>query len=100
MILSTDNISLTHEGFVYASNLWHSLKDEEKVTIIETKEEFNKMKTDELIAYIYNHYPKFSGKSALKKESVDEYFNKFWKENELSDNYFVQIVRESRQNNA
>jgi len=33
---------------------------------------------------------------ALKEESVDNYFDSFWKENDLSVEYFVDIVKKTR----
>ena len=100
LIYYDEGISLTPKGFKYASKIWDSLKDTYRKTIIEVKEEFNRMKTDYLISYVYEHYPKFTEKSALEKEVVDNYFNEFWKENALSDSYFVEIVRKSREFNA
>ncbi|EQB70990.1 MAG: hypothetical protein AMDU4_FER2C00206G0002 [Ferroplasma sp. Type II] len=100
--LITDNsgIMLTVHGFKYVSELWNSTDNDEKRKIIQVKEKFNRMNIQDLIGYIYDKYPKFTKKSALKKENIDQYFNQFWRENELSDEYFVRIVRESRENNA
>lgn len=96
MISDDGGISLTQKGFSYASKLWNSLSDGEKVAIIKIKEEFNRITTGQLIDYVYDHYPKFSRNSALKKESVDNYFDSFWKENDLSAEYFVDIVKKER----
>ena len=54
------------------------------------------MTVNQLIEYVYEHNPKFSKKSALLKNVVDDYFDQFWKENHLSDKYFKEIVRKSR----
>ncbi|KPV47301.1 hypothetical protein SE19_01640, partial [Acidiplasma aeolicum] len=100
-LIACDNvILLTPNGFKYASKIWNSLNVDYRKTVIQIKEEFNRMNTDQLINYVYDYYPKFAKKSALKKENVDNYFNTFWNENQLSDNYFVEIVRKSRENSA
>ena len=95
--ISTGNgISLTPQGFSHASSVWSHLSDEYKQTVIQIKEEFNRMTVNQLIEYVYEHNPKFSKKSALLKNVVDDYFDQFWKENHLSDKYFKEIVRKSR----
>jgi isocitrate dehydrogenase len=100
LISNDDNIILTPQGFKYASKIWNSLGDDYKKTIIQTKEEFNRMTVEQLIDYVYEHYPKFAKKSALLKGNVDNYFNQFWKEEQLSDSYFVEIVRKNREHIA
>jgi len=96
MISDNNGISLTQKGFSYASKLWNLLNDDKKAAIIKIKEEFNRITTEQLIDYVYDHYPKLSKNSALKKESVDNYFDTFWKENDLSVEYFVDIVKKER----
>lgn len=92
LVETIQNISLTENGFKEASRLWSNLPDSQRIQIIELKEEFNRMPLNELLDYVYKMYKKFTKKSALLKENVDEYFDKFYKENELSDDYFVQAV--------
>lgn len=99
LINDSYGLTLTENGFACASKIWNMLNDESKITIIQTKERFNRMKTDALLDYVYTHYPKFSRKSALLRKPVDNYFTGFWNENNLSDDYFVQIVREYRELN-
>ena len=96
-ISSGNGISLTPLGFKHASSIWSSLSAEYKQTVIQIKEEFNRMTSEQIINYVYEHHPKFAKKSALVKDVVDDYFNQFWSENELSDSYFVEIVRKSRE---
>ena len=96
LISSRNGISLTPQGFSYASSIWSHLSNEYKQSVIQIKEEFNKMTVNQLIEYVYEHNPKFTKKSAFLKDVVDDYFDQFWKENQLSDSYFVEIVRKSR----
>ena len=96
-ISSGNGISLTTLGFKYAANIWSSLSVEYKQTVIQVKEEFNGMTSDQIINYVNEHHPKFAKKTALVKDVVDDYFNQFWIENELSDSYFVETVRKSRE---
>ncbi len=91
-------ITLSPAGFRKASSLWHQIDDEHRTVVIQVKERFNRMSLEELLDYVYNHFPKLAKKSALKKEVVDEYFDTFWKENGLSDQYFVDAVRAVRNN--
>ena len=96
-ISSGNGISLTPLGFKYASNIWSSLSAQYKQTVIQIKEEFNRMTSDQIINYLYEHHPKFAKKSALVKDVVDDYFNQFWIGNQLSDSYFAEIVHKSRE---
>ena len=100
LISNNDNIILTPQSFKYASNIWNPLGEDYKKTIIQIKEGFNRMTVEQLIDYVYEHYPKFAKKSALSKGNVDNYFNQFCKEEQLSDSYFVEIVRKSREHIA
>ncbi len=100
LISCSNGILLTPNGFKYASEIWNSFNEDYRKIAIQIKDEFNRMDTEQLINYVYDHYPKFAKKSALKKENVDNYFNTFWTENQLSDDYFVEIVRKSRENSA
>ncbi len=54
------------------------------------------MPLDNLLDYVYSHYPKQAKRSALDKNIVDEYFDRFWEDNNLSDDYFVEAVRKVR----
>ena len=96
-ISSGNGISLTPLGFKHASSLWSSLSDKYKQTVIQVKEEFNGMTSDQIINYVYEHHPKLAKKSALVKDVVDDYFNQFWIKNQLSDSYFIEIVRKRRE---
>ena len=58
---------------------------------------FNRMTSEQIINYVYEHHPKFAKKSAFMKVAVDDYFSQFWIENQLSDSYFAEIVRKSRE---
>ena len=95
-----NGISLTPQGFKHASTIWASLADNYRKTVIQIKEEYNRMTGEQLLSYVYDHYSKFTTKSALMKGPVDDYFDKFWKENQLTDSYFAEIVRKSREDSA
>ncbi len=99
-ILYDNGISLTPQGFKHASTIWASLEDNYRKTVIQIKEEYNRMTVDQLLSYVYDHYSKFTKKSALMRGPVDNYFDKFWKENQLTDSYFTEIVRKSREDSA
>ena len=59
-ISSGNGISLTLQGFKYASDIWSSISDEFKQTAIQIKEEFNELTSDQLINYVYKHHQKFT----------------------------------------
>ena len=99
--ISYDNsISLTPQGLKHASTIWFSLGENYKKTVIQAKEEYNQTTDYRLISLIVEHFPEFVKNSVLKRNNVDDYFDKFWKENQLTDSYFVEIVRQSSEDNA
>ncbi len=100
LISDTDGITLTPAGFKFSQNMWNSMDQNARTVIIQVKEQFNRVKTDDILNYVYDHYPKFTKKSAMLRGPVDDYFDKFWNENNLSDEYFVMAVRKYREQNA
>ena len=99
-ISDTDGITLTPAGSKFSQEIWSGMDQNTRTIIIQIEEQFNRLKTDDINNYVYQHYPKFTKKSAMLKESVDNYFDKFWNENNLSDEYFVMAVRKYREQNA
>lgn len=86
-------LSLSFSGFKSASRIWQITSDSARMTIISIKEQFNRRTLDELLDYIYSHYPKQAKKSALNRDVVDDYFDGFWNESDLNDEYFAKAVR-------
>jgi len=93
------DIQLTPDGFKKAAQLYKNLNENERIEIIKTKEEFNRMKLDELLDHVYSLYPKFTTKSALKEGVVDEYFAKFCKENDITEDYVINSALRIRYGN-
>ena len=100
LISDTGGITLTQAGFKFSQDIWNNTDQNARTIIIQLKEQFNRLKTDDIIDYVYDHYPKFTKKSAMLNESVDNYFDRFWNENNLSDEYFVMAVRKYREQDA
>lgn len=96
MIDEKTGISLTPEGFRNASTVWRNLKDNEKVAIIRVKKNYNFLSVDDLLDYVYNKFPKFTVKSALKPEVVYSYFEKFYDEHELTEEYIMDAYNRVR----
>lgn len=91
-IISFDELRLTNEGFRIASSVWNALSDFEKQQIFEVKANFNYMSLTELLETVYSRYPKFTKRSALKKEVVDKYFADFLQENDITEEDVVSAV--------
>ncbi len=91
-LIGYDELSLSKNGFREASIAWGKLSDDEKKQIIDVKATYNFFSTIELIDYVYSIYPKFTKKSALKKEVVDQYFSDYLKENNLTEEDAVSAV--------
>lgn len=91
-LIGYDELSLSKNGFREASIAWGKLSDDEKKQIIDVKATYNFFSTIELIDYVYSMYPKFTKKSALKKEVVDQYFSDYLKENNLTEEDAVSAV--------
>ncbi len=91
-VISFDELRLTNEGFKIAASVWNNLTDFEKKQIFEVKATFNYMSLTELLDTIYSRYPKFTKRSALKKEVVDKYFADFLQENEITEEDVVSAV--------
>ena len=90
------SISLTSNGFKIASRIWQITNNDGRMTAISIKEQFNRMTLDDILDYVYSHYPKQAMRSALNRNVVDDYFEDFWNTNDLSDEYFVNAVRTIR----
>ncbi len=91
-IISYDELGLTSEGFKIAASVWNNLTDFEKQQIFDVKATFNYMGLTELLDTVYSRYPKFTKRSALKKEVVDKYFADFLRENEITEEDAVSAV--------
>ncbi|MFG1519172.1 MAG: hypothetical protein AAE977_01650 [Thermoplasmataceae archaeon] len=91
-VISFDELRLTSEGFKMASSVWKDLTDFEKQQIFDVKATFNYMSLTELLDAVYSRYPKFTKRSALKKEVVDKYFADFLQENEITEEDVVSAV--------
>ena len=91
-VISFDELRLTSKGFKIAISIWNNLTDFEKQQIYDVKATFNYMSLPELLDTVYSRYPKFTKRSALKKEVVDKYFADFLKENEISEEDVVSAV--------
>jgi len=91
-VISFGELRLTSEGFKIASSVWNDLTDFEKQQIFDVKSTFNYMSLRELLDTVYSRYPKFTKRSALKKEIVDKYFADFLQENEITEEDVVSAV--------
>ena len=91
-VISFDELSLTSEGFKIAASVWNNLTDFEKQQIFDVKATFNYMSLPELLDTVYSRYPKFTKRSALKREVVDKYFADFLQENGISEEDAVSAV--------
>lgn len=67
-LISFDELRLISEGFKIATSVWNTLTDFEKQRIIEVKATFNYMSLSDLLDTVYSRYPKFTKKSALKRD--------------------------------
>ncbi len=91
-LIGYDELSLSKNGFKEASIAWNKLSDYEKKQIIDVKSAYNFFSTTDLIDHVYSMYPKFTKKSALKKEVIDQYFSGYLKENNLTEEDAVSAV--------
>jgi uncharacterized protein YwgA len=91
-IISYDELKLTSKGFKQAASVWNNLTDFERKQIFEVKNTFNFTSLKELLDIVYSRYPKFTKKSALKKNVVDKYFADFLRENEITEEDVVSAV--------
>ncbi|MCW6170857.1 MAG: hypothetical protein LVQ96_06765 [Thermoplasmatales archaeon] len=90
--ISFGEMKLTSEGFKIAASVWNDLNEFEKRQILDVKATFNYMSLKELLDTVYSRYPKFTKRSALKKEVVDKYFADFLQENEITEEDVVSAV--------
>ncbi|ARD85527.1 hypothetical protein FAD_1685 [Ferroplasma acidiphilum] len=91
-LISFDELRLTNRGFKIAASVWNNLSDFEKQQIYYVKSTFNYMSLKELLDTVYSRYPKFTKRSALKKEVVDKYFAEFLQENKITEEDVVSAV--------
>ena len=91
-IISFDELRLTSEGFKTAASVWNHLTEFQKHQIFDVKATFNYMSLRELLDTVYSMYPKFTKRSALKKEVVDKYFADFMRKNEITEEDVVSAV--------
>jgi uncharacterized protein YwgA len=89
-INADENVHLTSDGFKKAAKLWKNLNEYDRIEIIRTKEELNRMKLDDLLEHVYSLYPKFTVKSALRKDVVDKYFADFCREHNITEDYVIE----------
>ena len=90
--ISFDELRLTEEGFKTAASVWNNLTDFEKQQILDVKTTFNYLSLTDLLDTVYSRYPKFTKRSALKKEVVEKYFSDFLRENEIIEEDAVSAV--------
>lgn len=91
-LISFDELRLTKEGFKIAAPVWNKLTDFEKKQIFDVKATFNYMSLTQLLDTVYSRYPKFTKRSALRKDVVDKYFVDFLHENEITEEDIVSAV--------
>ncbi len=91
-LISFDELRLTDKGLKAAASICNSLTDFERHQIFEVKARYNHMSLAELIDTVYSMYPKFTKKSALKKEVVDKYFSDFLRENNITEKDVISAV--------
>jgi len=91
-IISLGELRLTDKGFKIAASVWSNLTDFEKQQIFDVKSAYNYMSLTELLNKVYSMYPKFTRKSALKKDVVDKYFADFLKENKITEEDVISAV--------
>lgn len=96
-LISFDEIRLTTKGFKIAASAWNGLTDFEKQQIFDVKSIFNYMSLTELLDTVYSRYPKFTKRSALKKEVVDRYFAEFLHEDEITEEDVISAVNMAKE---
>lgn len=92
LVDDSEGIILSLLGFKRANEFWIELGDKDKSQFIKIKEKYNRMNREDLTDYVYKKYPKFAIKSALKKEVVDAYFDKFWDEHNLTEEKLIDAA--------
>ncbi len=95
-IEDVEEIRLSPAYYNKASRIWNSLDEKHQKSLITVKEKYNSLGTDNLLAYVYNKYPKFTTMPALREDVVNAYFDEFWERKGLSAEYIVNAVRASR----
>ena len=87
---------LTPEGFRKASSVWKTLEESERLAIIRMKEGYNFKSIDDLLDYVYTKFPKYAISSALKPEVIYSYFQNYFDENGLSEEYLMDAYNKYR----
>jgi len=62
----TERFSLTEAGLAKAREIWATLPDAEKDTIIDIRRRFGRMNLRQLLRYVYNKYPEYTAESEIK----------------------------------
>ena len=91
-LVSKDRIELTVAGFKAGAEAWRTIDREKQRSLITFKEKYNRMNYDDLIKTVYDAYPDFTTKSALREDVVDEYVHMVLKEHDVSEDELVQAT--------
>ena len=96
LIDEDDGIRLTPLGFRKAASVWRSMGASETVAVIRIKEQYNFNSIDGLSEYVYSKFPMFTVKSALRRDVIYSYFEKFYDENSLTEDYIMQAYNRNQ----
>ena len=96
LIDEDDGIRLTPLGFRKAASVWRSMGASETVAVIRIKEQYNFNSIDGLSKYVYSKFPMFTVKSALRRDVIYSYFEKFYDENSLTEDYIMQAYNRNQ----
>ena len=96
LIDEDDGIRLTPLGFRKAASVWRSMGTSETVAVIRIKEQYNFNSIDGLSKYVYSKFPMFTVKSALRRDVIYSYFEKFYDENSLTEDYIMQAYNRNQ----
>ncbi|MCL5783113.1 MAG: hypothetical protein M1476_04295 [Candidatus Thermoplasmatota archaeon] len=96
LIDEDDGIRLTPLGFKKAASVWRSMGTSETVAVIRIKEQYNFNSIDGLSKYVYSKFPMFTVKSALRRDVIYSYFEKFYDENSLTEDYIMQAYNRNQ----
>lgn len=96
LINETEGILLTPEGFRKAAQIWKSLPENQTRAVIRIKENYNFISVDDLLDYVYGKFPKYTEKSALRPDVLYGYFEKFYDENNLTEEYIMNVYNVAR----
>lgn len=96
MVEEHEGISLTPRGFNKASSLWRDLEEVKQRAIIRIKETYNFKSLNDLLAYVYKKFPKYTVNSALRMDVLYSYFDKFYEDNSLSEEYLMHSYNRIR----